>query len=78
TKEAISHAEAAQVPILVALNKIDLGTANPEVAKQQLADEGLVPDEWEGETMVVPVSAKEKTGIADLMEAVLLLADATE
>lgn len=78
TKEAISHAKAARVPMLVALNKMDLDTANPEMAKQQLADEGLIPDEWEGDTMVVPVSAKEQTGIADLMEAILLLADSTE
>jgi translation initiation factor IF-2 len=78
TKEAIAHAKAAQVPILVALNKIDMATANPEKAKQQLADQGLVPDDWEGETMVVPLSAKEKTGIDDLLEAILLLADSAE
>jgi translation initiation factor IF-2 len=78
TKEAIAHAKAAHVPIVVALNKVDLDTANPDMAKQQLADEGLVPDEWEGDTMVVPVSAKEQSGIEDLMEAILLVADSTE
>ncbi|MGA9531309.1 MAG: translation initiation factor IF-2 [Anaerolineales bacterium] len=78
TKEAIAHAKAAKVPIVVALNKIDLDSANPDMAKQQLADEGLIPDEWEGDTMVVPVSAKDQTGIEDLMEAILLVADSTE
>jgi translation initiation factor IF-2 len=78
TKEAIAHAKAAKVPIVVALNKVDLDSANPEMAKQQLADEGLIPDEWEGDTMVVPVSAKEQTGIEDLMEAILLVADSTK
>lgn len=78
TKEAIAHAKAAKVPIVVALNKVDLDTANIDYAKQQLADEGLVPDDWEGDTMVVPVSAKEETGIEDLMEAVLLVADSIE
>lgn len=78
TKEAISHAKAAQVPIIVALNKIDRETANPDRVKQQVADEGLIPDDWEGDTMVVPVSATEKTGLDDLLEAVLLTADATE
>lgn len=75
TREAIAHARAAHVPILVALNKIDKPTANPERVKQQLADLGLVPDEWGGETLVVPVSAKQKRGIEDLLEAILLLAD---
>ncbi|MFP3852921.1 MAG: translation initiation factor IF-2 [Anaerolineales bacterium] len=78
TKEAIAHAKAAKVPIIVALNKMDMPTANPDMAKQQLADEGLIPDEWEGDTMVVPVSAKEKTGIEDLMEAILLVAETSE
>ncbi len=75
TKEAISHAKAAQVPIIVALNKIDRSDANPELVKKQLSDQGLVPDEWEGNTMVVPVSAKQKMGIEDLMEAILLVAE---
>jgi translation initiation factor IF-2 len=78
TKEAIAHAKAARVPIIVALNKIDRPDANPDFVKRQLADNGLVPDEWDGSTIVVPVSAKQKTGIEDLLEAVLLVADSTE
>lgn len=75
TREAIDHARAAQVPIIVALNKIDLPTANPPTVKQELAEEGLVPDEWDGDTMVIEVSAKEEWGIDDLLEAILLLAE---
>ena len=75
TKEAIAHAKAARVPIIVALNKIDKANANPERVKQQLAELDLVPDEWGGSTMVVPVSAKQKQGIDDLLEGVLLVAD---
>ncbi|MCL4368622.1 MAG: translation initiation factor IF-2 [Actinobacteria bacterium] len=77
TREAIAHARAAQVPVLVALNKIDRPNANPERVKQELADVGLVPDDWEGDTMVVPVSAKKGTGLDDLLEAILLAADST-
>ncbi|MBQ6481118.1 MAG: translation initiation factor IF-2 [Anaerolineaceae bacterium] len=75
TKEAIAHAKAARVPIVVAMNKIDRSDANPDLVKKQLADHGLIPDEWDGDTMVVPVSAKQRQGIEDLMEAVLLTAD---
>ena len=75
TKEAIAHAKAAQVPIIVALNKIDRPNADINRAKQQLAEAGLVPDDWEGDTLVVPVSAKEKTGLDDLLEAFLLVAN---
>ncbi len=75
TREAIAHAKAARVPIIVALNKIDKANANPERVKQQLAELDLVPDEWGGSTMVVPVSAKQKQGIDDLLEGVLLVAD---
>ena len=75
TREAISHARAAGVPIVVALNKIDLPSANIERAKQELADVGLVPDEWDGDTLVVPVSARQQTGLEDLLEAILLVAD---
>lgn len=75
TKEAIAHAKAARVPIIVALNKIDKANANPERVKQQLAELELVPDEWGGSTMVVPVSAKQKQGIDDLLEGILLVAD---
>ena len=75
TKEAIAHAKAARVPIIVAMNKMDRSDANPDLVKKQLADHGLIPDEWDGDTMVVPVSAKQRQGIEDLMEAVLLTAD---
>jgi translation initiation factor IF-2 len=75
TREAIAHARAARVPIIVALNKIDLDDANPDFVKQQLADASLVSDEWDGDTIIVPVSAKKKTGIDDLLEAILLVAD---
>ncbi len=75
TREAIAHAKAARVPMIVALNKIDKANANQERVKQQLAELELVPDEWGGSTMVVPVSAKQKQGIDDLLEAVLLVAD---
>jgi translation initiation factor IF-2 len=75
TREAANHAKAARVPIVVALNKMDLPSANPERAKQQLAEIGLVPDEWDGDTMIVPVSATKMQGLDDLMEAILLVAD---
>ena len=78
TKEAIAHAKAAGVPIIVALNKMDRANANPELVKKQLSEQELVPDEWEGDTMVVPVSAKEKQGIDDLLEGILLVADNTD
>jgi translation initiation factor IF-2 len=77
TKEAIAHAQAAHVPIVVALNKIDKRNANPDKVKQELSDIGLVADDWGGKTMVVPVSARDKTGIEDLLEAILLTADET-
>ena len=73
TREAIDHAKAAGVPIIVAMNKMDLQTARPNVLKQQLSEVGLIPDEWDGDTMVIPVSAKEGGGIEDLLEAVLLV-----
>jgi len=75
TKEAIAHAQAAGVPIVVALNKIDVAGSNPERVKQQLSDSGLTTDEWDGDTMVVPVSAKDSTGIDDLLQAILLISD---
>ena len=75
TREAIAHAQAAGVPMVVALNKMDRTNANAERVKQQLADAGLTPDDWDGNTMVVPVSAKEATGIDDLLEAILLVTD---
>jgi|AMWB02.1.fsa_nt_gi translation initiation factor IF-2 len=75
TREAINHAKAAQVPIIVALNKVDKPDANIDRVKRELADAGLQPDEWEGDTFVVPVSAKKKTGIEDLLETILLVED---
>jgi translation initiation factor IF-2 len=78
TKEAIAHAKAARVPIIVALNKIDKPNANPDRVKQQLAEQELVPDDWGGNTTVVPVSAKQKLGIEDLLAAILLVADAAD
>ena len=75
TIEAMNHARAAHVPIIVALNKMDRANARPEVVKQELADLGLMPDEWGGTIMVIPVSAKMKTGLEDLLEAIILVAD---
>ncbi len=78
TREAYNHARAAQVPIVVAMNKIDRPNANPDKVKNDLAEMGLVPDDWDGDTIVVPVSAKEKKGIDDLLEAIQLVADNTQ
>lgn len=75
TKEAAAHAKAAHVPILVAINKIDKPNADIARVKQQLAEIGLVPDDWDGDTIVVPISAKQKQGLEDLLEAILLIAD---
>jgi translation initiation factor IF-2 len=75
TKEAIAHAKAARVPIIVALNKIDKPNSDRDRTKQQLAEVGLVPDDWDGDTIVVPISAKRRMGIEDLLEAILLIAD---
>jgi len=75
TREAANHAKAARVPIIVALNKMDLPSANPELAKQQLSEIDLVSDEWDGDTIVVEVSATKMDGLDDLMEAILLVAD---
>ncbi len=75
TEEAISHTRAAQVSMIVALNKIDKDNAAPERVKQELSDVGIIPDDWEGDTIIVPVSATEKVGLDDLLEAILLVAD---
>jgi translation initiation factor IF-2 len=75
TQEAIAHARAAGVPIVVAINKMDKPDANPERAKQQLADAGLVVEEWGGDVVCVPTSAKSKTGISELLENILLVAE---
>ena len=78
TVEAISHAREAEVPIIVAVNKCDLADANPERVKQQLSDHELVPEEWGGDTLYREVSALAKTGIDELLEAILLQADLLE
>jgi len=75
TKEAIAHARSAKVPIVVAITKTDKRNANVDRVKQELSDLDLMPDEWGGKTMVIPVSAKEKKGIDDLLEAVLMTAE---
>src|SRR5437899_1032056 len=78
TKEAIDHAKAANVPIVVAINKIDKPEAQPERVKRQLSDLGLMPAEWGGDTEFVEVSAKQKKGIDKLLEIILLVADLRE
>ena len=78
TREAISHAKAAQVPIVVALNKIDLPQANPDRVKQQLSELDVIPEDYGGDTPVVEVSAREGLGIDDLLEVLLLVADIQE
>ena len=78
TIEAINHAKAAQVPILVAVNKIDKPDANPDRVKQQLSDHGLVSEEWGGDTIFVPVSAVRGDGIEELLEMIVLLAEVGE
>jgi translation initiation factor IF-2 len=78
TVEAISHARAAEVPIIVAVNKIDKPDANPERVRQELGNHGLAPEEWGGDTIVVPVSAKTREGIPHLLEMILLQADVLE
>jgi translation initiation factor IF-2 len=76
TRESISHARAAEVPIVVAVNKIDLPDANPDRVLGELANEGLQPEEWGGTTQVARVSAKQKENLDDLLERILLVADA--
>jgi translation initiation factor IF-2 len=75
TIEAMNHAKAAGVPIIVAINKIDKPEANPDLVKQQLATNGLVVEEWGGDVIAVPVSAREKQGIKELLESILLMAE---
>jgi len=75
TVEALNHARAADVPIVVAINKIDREEANPDRVKQQLSELGLVPTDWSGDTEMVPISAKAGIGIDDLLETLLLVAD---
>ena len=78
TVEAINHAKEAKVPIIVAINKIDVTGANPERVKQELTEHGLIVEEWGGETIAVPVSALHKEGIDELLEMVLLVAEMQE
>jgi len=75
TKEAINHARAAQIPIIVAVNKIDKPNANPQRVKEQLSDLGLLPEAWGGDTIFVEVSAKKHIGIEELLEMILLQAE---
>jgi len=78
TKEAIDHARAAKVPIVAAINKIDKPNANPDKVKKDLADYGLVPEQWGGNTLFAEVSAKQKAGIKELLESILLQAEVLE
>lgn len=78
TVEAINHSKAAGVPIIVAVNKIDKPTANPDRVKQELSEHGVISEEWGGDTIFVPVSAKKRIGIEDLLEMILLVAEVQE
>jgi translation initiation factor IF-2 len=78
TVEAIHHAKAAQVPIVVAVNKIDRAGATPERVRQELTEHNIIPEEWGGQNMFVDVSARQRTGIDDLLEAIILQADVLE
>lgn len=78
TIESINHAKAANIPIIVAINKIDKPTANPDKVKQELTEYGLVPEEWGGDTICVPISAKMGTGLEDLLEMVNLTSEVSE
>ena len=78
TREAIAHIRSANVPLVVAVNKIDLPAANPDRVKQQLSETGVMPEEWGGDVPFVEVSAKERLGLDDLLEVLLLVADVNE
>ena len=78
TREAIDHARAARVPIMVALNKIDKANANPDRVKQELADQGLLVEDWGGDVIAVPVSARQRRGIDDLLENILLVTEVAD
>ena len=78
TIEAINHAKSANVPIIVAINKMDRPGANPDRVKQQLSDHGLVAEDWGGDAIMVPVSAQQKTGITELLETIVLVAEMQE
>ena len=78
TIEAINHSKAANVPIIVAINKMDKPTANPDRVKQELTEQGLVPEDWGGDTICVPVSALRREGVDELLEMILLVAEIQE
>ena len=78
TIEAINHAKAAEVPLIIAINKIDKPSANPDKVKQELADQGLLVEDWGGDVIAVPVSARQRTGIDTLLEMILLVAEMEE
>lgn len=78
TIEAINHAKAAEVPIIIAINKMDASGANPDHVKQQLAEQGLIPEDWGGDTICVPVSALRGEGIEDLLDMILLVSEMQE
>ena len=78
TQEAIDHARAAEVPIIVAINKIDKGDANPDRVKQELAERDLAPEDWGGQTVMVPVSAKKEDNLDALLEMILLVTELGE
>ncbi len=78
TREALDHARAADVPLVVAITKIDRRNANPDRVKQQLAELELIPDDWDGDTVMIPVDSLSGAGIEDLLEALILVADDTE
>jgi len=78
TIESINHAKAAEVPLIVAINKMDKPTANPDKIKEQLTKYDLIPEEWGGDTIIVPISAKTGMGLDDLLEMVLLTAEVQE
>ena len=75
TREALDHAQAANVPLVVAITKVDRNNANPDLVKQQLAELDLIPDDWDGTTMMIPVNSLSGDGIDDLLEALILVAD---
>lgn len=78
TIEAINHAKAAEIPIVVAINKIDVDSARPDYVKQQLADQGLIPEDWGGQTIFVEISAKESIGVDELLDMLLLESELLE
>ena len=78
TKEAIHHAKAANVPIIVAINKVDKPEANPDKIKQELTEFGLIDEDWGGDTIMVPVSALTGENIESLLEMIILVAEISE